>query len=513
MKARVLPSGDGVGRTEPPGAGDEALDVAGLPVEPLDDEDLGVGVLVVLEDAAGRDVLAEVDVAAVGGEDGLAGVLLVVGALGELQAVAAAAVVEPHLAGAEGALGGEVLAGDDVLAVGRPGRAVEQAERLLGDRARVRAVAVDEPDVVAAPLVAGEGDRLAVRAVAGLHLPGDVMGERPRLAAGDRDRVEIAQQVEGDLLAVRADVEVQPGPLGDVDRHLGRRSGRLVDVPLLLFLGGDLLRGALAPLLLLLLDLGRVLLGLLLALLLVLELLVRRLLLGSRGGRRRCRRLLEGQQAGGGEQQAEEKGTDRSHAVSSCRNEVERLGRVTGSYVAPKPEVAGEADYGGRGEGVKAGELPGSHAKRWSSARVAAGNSSDRHARKRGFGSQPSRQRIESAASETGRPSWNGCRHTATGSSGGQAAKAPPWTHRRRDARAQSTARRPRRGGSASARSRAPARRNAGRRPGSGPRPASKGAPSGMDAGCRAARRNASWTRSCASSRSGESRSARRKRR
>ena len=123
MKASDLPSGDGVGRTEPPGPVTNALDLAGLPVEPLDDVDLRVGILVVLEDRAGRGVVAEVDVAAVGRERGLAGVLLVGALLGELQAVAAAAVVEPHLAGAERALGGEVLAGDEVLAVGRPGRA------------------------------------------------------------------------------------------------------------------------------------------------------------------------------------------------------------------------------------------------------------------------------------------------------------------------------------------------------------------------------------------------------
>ncbi len=271
--------------------GDEALGLAGLAVEALDDEDLAVGVLVVLEDRSRGGVLAVIEVAAVGGEGGLAGVLLVIELLGELQAVAAAAVIEPHLAGAERALSGEVLAGDDVLAVRRPGRAVEQPERLLGDGVDVGAVVVHHPDVVAAPLVAGEGDRLAVRAVARLHLPGDVMGERLGLAAGDRHGVEIAQQIEGDLPAVRADVEAQPGPLGDVDRHLGRGSGGLVDVPLLLFLVGDLLGSALAPLLLLLLQLGRVLLGLPLALLLVLEIFVRRFLLGSRRGGR-GRRLL-----------------------------------------------------------------------------------------------------------------------------------------------------------------------------------------------------------------------------
>src|SRR6185295_12197779 len=138
------------------GAGDVALGLARLLVEALDVEDLGVGILVVLEDGAGGDVLAVVEVAAVGREDGLAGVLLVVGLLGELQAVAAAPVVEPHLAGAERPLGREVLAGHDVLAVRGPRRAVEQPEALLGHGAGVLAVAVDQPDVVAAPLVAGE---------------------------------------------------------------------------------------------------------------------------------------------------------------------------------------------------------------------------------------------------------------------------------------------------------------------------------------------------------------------
>ena len=154
-------------------AGDEALDLAGLAVEALDDVDLPVRVLVVLEDRAGRDVVAEVEVLAVRREHRLAGVLLVGALLRQLQAVAAAAVIEPHLAGAEGALGGEVLAADEVLAVGRPGRLVEQAERLLRDLLRIRAVAVHDPEVVAAAAVGGERDPLAVRRVARLHVPGD----------------------------------------------------------------------------------------------------------------------------------------------------------------------------------------------------------------------------------------------------------------------------------------------------------------------------------------------------
>src|ERR1043165_189120 len=149
MNASDLPSGDGVGRIEPPepvtngsgspgcpsgcrggaarvsgggragggrggadgaaGAGDERLGLAELPVEALDDVDLPVRIFVVLERAARCRVVAVIEVAAVGREDRLAGVLLVVALLGELQAVAAAAVVEPHLARAERALRGEVL--------------------------------------------------------------------------------------------------------------------------------------------------------------------------------------------------------------------------------------------------------------------------------------------------------------------------------------------------------------------------------------------------------------------
>ena len=71
------------------GAGDVRLDLAGLPVEPLDDVDLAVGVLVVLEDLARRRVVGEIEVAAVGREDRLAGVLLLGALLGHLHAVAA----------------------------------------------------------------------------------------------------------------------------------------------------------------------------------------------------------------------------------------------------------------------------------------------------------------------------------------------------------------------------------------------------------------------------------------
>jgi len=145
---------------------------------------------------------------------------------------------EPDLARAERAELGEVLPRRDPLAVGREDGRVDQAVALLGHGARVRAVAVDQPDVVAAATIGGEGDRLAVGRIARLHVPGDPGGQSRRLAALHRQLVEVAEEVEDDPLAVRRDVEGHPGPLLGVDRGVGPApvSRRVVDRPLRLLL-------------------------------------------------------------------------------------------------------------------------------------------------------------------------------------------------------------------------------------------------------------------------------------
>src|SRR5690606_10545758 len=99
---------------------DRRLLLPRLPVDALDDVDHSVRVAVVLETPAGADVLAEVDVAAVGGDDRLRGVLFPVAALGDLRPRAAGDVVEPHLAGTEGAGVAEVLTAHQVLTVRGP---------------------------------------------------------------------------------------------------------------------------------------------------------------------------------------------------------------------------------------------------------------------------------------------------------------------------------------------------------------------------------------------------------
>ena len=129
-------------------------------------------------------------------------------------------MIEPHLAGPERARRGEVLARDNVIAVGGPVRSVEQAEAFLGDRALGRSVAVHYPDIVAAAAVGRKGDFASVGRVARLHVPRVAARQRPGLAAGDRHDVNVAEHVEGDLTAVGRDVEVHPRALGDVDQHV-----------------------------------------------------------------------------------------------------------------------------------------------------------------------------------------------------------------------------------------------------------------------------------------------------
>ncbi len=211
---------------------DDGLHLARLAVQALDRVDRGMRVLVVLEVRPSAHVLGEIHPAAVRAHCRLAEILLVVLLLGELQAVAAADVVQPQLARAERTFGGVVLASDQVLAIGRPGRIVEQAEILVAHLRRAAAVAADAPQVIAAAAVGGVGEPLPVGREARLHVPGRARGQAPGVAAFDRQEVDVAEQREGDGLAVAAYVQVEPGALVDREAHGLGGPVRGVDVPL-----------------------------------------------------------------------------------------------------------------------------------------------------------------------------------------------------------------------------------------------------------------------------------------
>ena len=205
-------------------------------VLPEDGVDARRAVLVVLKHAAGRCVLAVVQVLAVRREGWLAQVLLPARLLVELHALVLGGIGRVHgeqpdfaRAGAAGA--GVVLARQHEAAVRVPDRVVQQPEVFLGDGMRVAAVHVHDPDVVAAAGVGQERDLLAVRREAGLLLPGDGVRQRLGLAAADGQRVEVAQQVEHDRLAVGAHVHAHPGAGLHVDVGRLGHTRRRVDVP------------------------------------------------------------------------------------------------------------------------------------------------------------------------------------------------------------------------------------------------------------------------------------------
>ncbi len=225
------------------GAGDDCRGLAGIEFVALDVEQVGVRILRILEGGAGGDVAGEINGLAVGRVDGLAQLLLVllVGLLDQRNAAAAGDVVEPDLAGAERAPGGEMLLGGDEAAVRAPRRLVEEPEILLGQLALVRAVDVHDPDIVAAAAVRGEGDAAAVGRETRLLLVGEAFGDPGRSAAGDRQGVNVAEQVEGDEAPVAGNVDVHPGAVVDVYGNLPRGHARRgVDVPFgrLVGLGG-----------------------------------------------------------------------------------------------------------------------------------------------------------------------------------------------------------------------------------------------------------------------------------
>src|SRR5690606_25472405 len=297
------------------GRGDHGFGLAGLAVEALDRIDHTVRIAVVVEGAAGAHVLREVDVAAVGRNRRLADVLLLVGLLHQLDAAAGAGgVVQPELARAQRARGGEVLAGDDVLPVRRPGRVVEQAEVLFGHLARITAVGGDGPDVVAAAAVGGEGDAAAVRRPARLHVPGAAGGDAGGGAAADRHAVEIAEQREHQLAAVGRDVDVHPGAFAGFEADGLRRALGGLDVPFgrfLVALGVPAQAAGAVQRCVGLVGAGgvkRLLLKLdVVAAVAVLRVSAVVLLLRGLGGRRRRRRVL-GQRGEGGEYAGESEG-------------------------------------------------------------------------------------------------------------------------------------------------------------------------------------------------------------
>ena len=132
------------------------------------------------------------------------------GLVDELDSGAAVDVVEPELA-----LSGRLFGGDHVVTVGGPLGRLVGARLALRDLDRVALVQRDDVDPFTAAAVGGEDDAGAVGAEPRLPVEGHAPGERRGGAPGDRQGVEVAEEVEDQCLAVGTDVDRHPRAFGE----------------------------------------------------------------------------------------------------------------------------------------------------------------------------------------------------------------------------------------------------------------------------------------------------------
>src|SRR6266436_3272447 len=88
---------------------------------------------------------------------------------------------------------------------------------VLADLARIRSVRVGDPNVGRSFTVARKGDKPPVWRESGFSLPRPTTKYELGFAPGDRQCVDVAQEIEDDRLAVRRQIEVHPSSLVRVE--------------------------------------------------------------------------------------------------------------------------------------------------------------------------------------------------------------------------------------------------------------------------------------------------------
>ena len=171
----------------------------------------------------------EIEIAALLREDGPGGVVHLVGG-DELDPSAALAVVEPQLDGGDARPLGVLLPGDDVGSVGCPRRAADVGVLLGGEGTGMAAVGLHQPHVLDAAAVRGESDRGPVGREAGLRVPRGSRGQRARFASRHRHRIDVAEEIERQCLAVGRDVDRHPRSFARLELHDAGVGPRRVDV-------------------------------------------------------------------------------------------------------------------------------------------------------------------------------------------------------------------------------------------------------------------------------------------
>ena len=121
---------------------------------------------------------------------------------------------------------------------GRPAWRREIVVRILRHLLRFGAVGMHDPDVLAAFAIGDKGDPLAVGRKTRLAVERHAAVDQLGFAALDRQRVDVAEQLEHDGLAVGRDVQRQPGALigGEFDFAVGLERQALLFFLVVLFL-------------------------------------------------------------------------------------------------------------------------------------------------------------------------------------------------------------------------------------------------------------------------------------
>ena len=114
---------------------------------------------------------------------------------------------------------------EQILTVTSPGRRAHALRRIvreaiLAHRTRIVAVGIGDPQVLDAAAVAEKSDRLAIGRELRLTVERHSAQNALRRSSFDRQRVDVADEIEGDRTAVRGDVERHPRAL--VGRELDR---------------------------------------------------------------------------------------------------------------------------------------------------------------------------------------------------------------------------------------------------------------------------------------------------
>ena len=138
---------------------------------------------------------------------------------GELHATATEPVVQPQLVGRQPGPLALLVASDEVVAIGQPRGAANVGGLLGRERPAIGAVCAGEPEVLHPAFVRGEGDGGAIgrksRVMIVRRSAADGGGGSPL----ERQRVEVAQQVEDDLASVGRHVHRHPRALARVEGH------------------------------------------------------------------------------------------------------------------------------------------------------------------------------------------------------------------------------------------------------------------------------------------------------